>query len=397
MKTIELSADDLPVIELCEQCFGGKSHTLLKDLYNFPVEEDRKNLRMEMEEGIRVGISPFALSDFRIQTDTGAFCFIKPSVRIKEDILEIRLTDVTEYYEQISGHNQLINRYKQLMLTLNEAVWDWNIGEGTIYYSDRWYTMLGYLPGEIEPTFDLWKESLHPEDLDRAVRALDEHISGKTDLYECLYRLRRKDGTWIWVNDRGIRQTGSDGRVRGMIGSHRDVTGEKDIREHLEKMIITDELTGLFNRRHYDAQISDEMLRARRYGSRLSILMIDIDLFKQINDTYGHRSGDIALQTLAGVIKSRIRNTDSAYRLGGEEFMVIAPETDEEQVLIAAERLRKAVSDIVIETEYGSFSFTISLGVTTFNREDTYHTLNERADIALYKSKDAGRNRVTAG
>jgi diguanylate cyclase (GGDEF)-like protein len=180
-----------------------------------------------------------------------------------------------------------------------------------------------------------------------------------------------------------------------MIGSHRDITSEKEIRENLEKMIITDEMTGLFNRRYYDSQINDEMLRAERYNSELSILMIDIDLFKQINDTYGHRAGDFTLKELSKVIKNKIRNTDSAYRTGGEEFMVIAPATNIENAKKAAERLRLAASEIKVDTKYGSFSITISLGITTFLKGDTYASFNERADIALYKSKDSGRNRTS--
>ena len=256
--------------------------------------------------------------------------------------------------------------------------------------------MLDYDIDEISGTFSDWEKNVHPDDLGNALDAIDNHLKDRTPIYENVYRLRKKDGTYIWVQDRGIKQVDEHGEAIRMIGSHRDITGEKENRENrenLEKMIITDELTNLFNRRHYDYQIKDEMLRAERYNGELSILMIEIDLFKQVNDTYGHRAGDIALKELAVVIKKKIRNTDSAFRTGGEEFVVIAPETNEENALKAAERLRKAVSSITIETKYGSFSFTISLGVTTFQKGDNYCTINERADIALYKSKDAGRNR----
>lgn len=363
------------------------------DFFSLIVPEDRNRVLSEIEDSASGDKAVTRLTDFRLKDIHDRLHHINTRAVTDDDSIELVMYDVTEYYDKISEHNDLLGRYEQLMLTLKEAVWDWELESNYVYYSDRWYTMLGYESGELPNSFDSWKDSVHPRDLERAMEALEKHIRGETGLYECTYRMKTKGGSWIWVSDRGVRQVDSEGRARRLIGSHRDITGEKEMREHLEKMIITDEMTGLYNRRHYDAQIRDEILRAERYGTSLSIIMIDIDLFKQINDTYGHRSGDMALKELACAVKGKIRNTDSAFRTGGEEFIVIAPQTDEKSAMKAAERLRTAVSEIVVPTGYGSFSFTISLGITTHVKGDTYGSLNERADIALYKSKDTGRNR----
>jgi diguanylate cyclase (GGDEF)-like protein/PAS domain S-box-containing protein len=305
------------------------------------------------------------------------------------------MTDVNEYYQKLNQNEQIINRYEKLMNTINEGIWDWDVNTGNIFFSRQWYELLGYSDNEIPGTHDFWKESVHPEDLGRVMDAIEKHFSNETPQYDHNYRLKTKKGNYIWVRDRGIKHLNDKGEIERMIGSLCDITSEKKTREKLEKMIITDELTGLFNRRHYDSQISDEILRAERYGSELSIIMIDIDLFKQINDTYGHHAGDIALKDLSAVIGQKIRNTDSAFRTGGEEFIVIATATNLENAMKAAERLRIAANRIKVKTKYGEFSFTISLGVTTFKKGDTYFSLNERVDIALYKSKDLGRNRST--
>lgn len=365
------------------------------DFFSLICVDDLIVFENQLNDTVNNNLTGSGIDDFRIISINNDLKYLKTHIYRVEDLLYLQLLDVTEYYERLKENSELISRYKNLMITLDAAVWDWNIQTGKVYYSARWYEMLGYAGDELSGTLDDWKESVHPDDLDEAMEAINRHLSGKVPIYECTYRLKKKSGDYIWVRDRGIRQIDDEGEVKRMIGSHSDITAGKEIRENLEKMIITDDLTGLFNRRHYDIQLKDEMMRAERYGSRLSIIMIDIDLFKQINDTYGHQAGDKALQELARVIKKKIRNTDSAYRIGGEEFMIIAPQTNEENAVKAAERLRNAVIESRIETKYGSFSFTISLGVTTFTKGDTYCSFNERADIALYRSKDSGRNRTS--
>lgn len=357
--------------------------------------EDRKSFSQELNLNISNASSPFKMANYRIEDDSGNLKSFSITGLIHDNVIDLYMIDVTAYYEEISQHKIMLNRYEQLMRTLKEGVWDWDPSDNKVYYSDHWYELLGYNREEIEPNLESWKQRVHPDDLEKTMKALEEHIQGKTDIYEAFYRMKKKNGDWIWIRDRGIRQLDSCGVVVRLIGSHRDITEEKTVRENLEKMIITDELTSLYNRRHYDKRLDDELLRAERYGSKLSILMIDIDLFKEINDTYGHSAGDAALKELAQTIKNKIRNTDSAYRVGGEEFVVIAPLTDEDSAVRAAERLREAVSSLQINTGYGTFSFTISLGVATFVQGDTHASLNERVDVALYKSKESGRNRVT--
>lgn len=366
------------------------------DFFSLICVEDLIRFESQFEKAVNEKTKRTRLDDFRIININNELKFLQTYIYTHKEKVSLQLCDVTEYYNKIKKNHDIINRYKKLMITLNEAIWDWNIVTGKVYYSSRWSEILGYEKNEIPGTLDEWKDSIHPDDLNQMMDSIKKHISDESSIYECNYRLRKKDGTYIWIHDRGIKQKDIQGKVVRIIGSHRDITLEKENRENLEKMIITDELTGLFNRRHYNSQLRDEMLRAERYNSELSILMIDIDLFKQINDTYGHNAGDRALQKLSEVIINKIRNTDSAYRTGGEEFIVIAPLTNRENAIKAAERLRYAVEEMEIVTKYGTFNFTISLGITTFKKGDTYLKLNERADVALYRSKDRGRNRITA-
>lgn len=164
-------------------------------------------------------------------------------------------------------------------------------------------------------------------------------------------------------------------------------------REALSHMAYKDELTGLYNRRYMDERLTDEMERAVRYGRDLSLIMIDIDHFKKVNDTYGHQRGDQVLAAVAGILKVTSRHMDILCRYGGEEMAFILPETSAEDALIMAEMCCQRIRDNV-EKEAG-IRVTISLGVAGKNREiSTPEDLVAAADRALYRAKETGRNCV---
>lgn len=164
----------------------------------------------------------------------------------------------------------------------------------------------------------------------------------------------------------------------------------------LENLSITDELTGIANRRHFEWRLSEEIERARRYQYPLSALMLDLDHFKQVNDTHGHQVGDLVLQQIAQRLKKVLRRTDFLARYGGEEFIVIAPQTPADRALILAERLRQIIAESPISVSpHLQICITISIGVAVFpEHAQNGNELVRAADEALYKAKQTGRNRV---
>ncbi|HQT27292.1 MAG TPA: sensor domain-containing diguanylate cyclase, partial [Burkholderiales bacterium] len=181
-----------------------------------------------------------------------------------------------------------------------------------------------------------------------------------------------------------------------LVGLGTDISERRMLEEELVHQARTDMLTGLPNRRRFLELAEQELTRAKRYGSLVSILMIDLDEFKSINDIYGHQTGDRVLVKFAEICGKTMRSIDVAGRIGGEEFAVILPETDMIQALDAAERLRQSVASAEMQTEEGSsFSFTASIGVATLSPEqDDLDSLLGSADQALYEAKRSGRNRV---
>lgn len=168
--------------------------------------------------------------------------------------------------------------------------------------------------------------------------------------------------------------------------------------ELLAERAHIDGLTGLWNRAHFDARLEALLSIARRYGRRLSLVLFDIDFFKQINDRFGHPFGDRVLQGIGEVLHQTSRSADSACRYGGEEFALILPETPEDGALLLAERIRERVKQLVFDWHGAPVQVTISAGLASVGPESDYDSdaaaLLERADAALYTAKHAGRDRV---
>lgn len=178
-----------------------------------------------------------------------------------------------------------------------------------------------------------------------------------------------------------------------LLGMMLEITERKQLELELERLATTDRLTQTYNRLKFEEIVRKEIEMARRYGHLLSIIILDIDHFKEVNDTYGHLAGDNVLKAVAGIAKEKIRETDSLVRWGGEEFIIIAPGTNLAGAAELAERIRRSVEDFDFD---GVKTVRISLGVTQFRRHDTENTFLRRADDAMYTAKKKGRNRVEA-
>mgnify|MGYP001765262258 CR=1 FL=1 len=167
--------------------------------------------------------------------------------------------------------------------------------------------------------------------------------------------------------------------------------------DEIYRLTTVDGLTQVFNRRYFEDAIERELSRSRRYARPLSLVLLDIDYFKKINDTFGHLAGDAVLKEVAGVVRSRTRREDVLARYGGEEFALLLPEIDEKGAVQLAEKVRKLVERHAFEFDGETIPVTVSAGVATVQRKsEEPQELIRRADEKLYESKTAGRNRVTA-
>lgn len=226
--------------------------------------------------------------------------------------------------------------------------------------------------------------------------------AGDVNKWQADYLVRTRDGRQIWISDISYPWFDESGRIIGSVGTLRDITErigvENQVKEELAKIAHTDVLTDLANRREFFSRLDNEIKRINRTHSEVSIIIADIDHFKKINDAYGHAAGDQVLIELSAVIKSCLRETDLAARLGGEEFGILLPETPIEGAFWVAERIRLAIArHNFTSADKAPLGCTVSLGVAAAvaGTDIDCTELYKMADTRLYIAKNTGRNQVS--
>jgi diguanylate cyclase (GGDEF)-like protein/PAS domain S-box-containing protein len=276
----------------------------------------------------------------------------------------------------------------------NDGLWDWDLTTNAVWLSDRWYRMLGYEAGELEPNLQTWTRVSHPEDESLAMATLYEHLRGNTPVYECEYRMRTKEGRYIWVLTRGkVVNRDETGRALRMVGTQIDITRRKEAERQIAHMAMHDGLTGLANRMLFHDRLDHALATARRHGNSFAVLACDLDRFKAVNDTLGHPAGDALLRVIADRLRSVIRDGDTVARLGGDEFAIIVGRVDDpEKVSLVAQRVIDAVGQPVdLDGHTANVGVSIGIAIGTGDSTDV-ESVFKRADTALYRAKAAGRN-----
>jgi len=228
---------------------------------------------------------------------------------------------------------------------------------------------------------------------DQLIVALDAAKQGKFSRYDVLAKM----GVDLVPLDFQVGPIyDNSGQIIGLLPTAVDITERKRLEVELKRQAHLDYLTGLPNRRSFMDQGEVELSRTQRYDTSLSVLMLDIDHFKLINDTYGHQAGDLVLKTLATIFQEVLRNVDIIGRMGGEEFAVMLPETDIDQATEVAERLREVILEDEVSLPVGlRINFTVSIGIATLiDKRSNIDMLLYEADKALYRAKHTGRNKV---
>jgi diguanylate cyclase (GGDEF)-like protein/PAS domain S-box-containing protein len=350
-------------------------------------------------------------------TDINLFQTIASNVAIAFQNAQLYQEVQTELSERKRAESALAESQARL-----KAIFD-NAGAGIgvtgldakyIFVNDRWAEMVGYSPGELSnmTIFDL----SHPEDVEMTRDKFTALVNGQIEGYQIENRYRRKDGSYFWatVSSKPIRK--ADGSIETAIGIITDITSLKkaemelinanrllnyqlkeiaELRDKLREQAIRDPLTNLYNRRFMEETLNLEIHRARRSHSLVSLVMMDIDHFKLVNDRFGHKTGDYVLEALGRMLLDNTRKSDVACRYGGEEFLIVLPNTSLEDAARRAEQFRASFEALRVGDKKRPTKATMSIGIACFptHGEDGEQVL-DRADEALYSAKATGRNCV---
>jgi len=293
--------------------------------------------------------------------------------------------------------------YKTLLESTKAIPWkiDWSTMQFA-YIGPQIESLLGWAPASWVSVED-WAARMHPEDRERVVNFCVAQSQAGTD-HEADYRALTREGGYVWIRDVVHVVRNETGEVDSLVGFMFDISERKKTEEELavlqkelEELSFKDGLTGIANRRMFDSILDVEWTHARRNSQSLALVMLDIDYFKQYNDRYGHIQGDDCLKRVARALSSAAtRSRDFLARFGGEEFVLVLPETDEKAALKIAERCRNLIFKEQIPHEHSPvgqlLSVSIGVGVIVPTHQDEPLRFVEDVDKRLYRAKQQGRN-----
>ena len=383
--------------------------------------EPEETVAMQLKDAIHPDDAPLVLPilggapadtmlTYRMRRKDGDYVWVETTGRTVEgaDGQRQRLVIVRDIQARVAAEQRLKAseaRYRLLADHSTDMVFQLDRNLVCQYVSPACQESLGFAPDEMLGA--VWLETIHPEDASQVEQALRALVAGRSNRLSLAHRMQHKDKRWIWVEAqlRAPRDPATDEPI-GVIGALRDISTRKAIEDdlaeatlRLQALVSQDPLTGLANRRAFDAALARECVRARRFDCSVGLVMIDVDWFKPYNDSYGHPSGDECLRLIAQTISRSVCGpSDLAARYGGEEFCVLLPGMDEAGAATIATRILRAVRRLQIAHSGSDYNIvTISAGAAGWSpagADATSEWLVREADRALYEAKKAGRNTV---
>jgi diguanylate cyclase (GGDEF)-like protein/PAS domain S-box-containing protein len=319
----------------------------------------------------------------------------------KETSLESRISELEEVIKQMTkakNDTELLD----LPWVGNLGQWFWMVPSNQVIFNNRKVTNLGYKIEDLPDVvgFDYFTELLHPDDYQRVMQNMRDHMKGLRDSYEVEYRILSSNGDYIWYYDRGkITKRDENGQILVISGIVFDINKNKQLESELKEanerlsiLVNIDSLTGAYNRRYTIEKLDNMIKEIKSSQNSLSLVMLDIDFFKKVNDKFGHFKGDLVLTKIVETINSNIKENYILCRWGGEEFIIILPNTAIEVATDFAEKIRIEIANKPIKSVG---KITASFGVSTYISGDDSSSLINRSDNLMYDSKKQGRNKVT--
>ncbi len=398
---IKSQAFDLALIDFCMPLMNGgeitrfiRSLPHIKDvpviILSAAVEKDIK------KEAIEAGANEFLNKPF----DRNEFMLRVENLLKLRDYSEKSTSQQKSFQNELSRFQETIDEkskhFYYFATASPDGIWDWNFIDDTLYLSDRWKTMIGFKEDELPNALGSWFGRIHPEDLPNLKARIEEQRNGAPDCFQTEYRVRDRQGHYLWMLCRGCGIQDSSGKVTRVAGTQSDIHARKNYELELARNAFYDSLTGLPNRLLFMERLHQAFVQFKRSGiQKFALLFIDLDDFKSVNDRYGHAAGDELLKIMAERFQNSCREADTVARLAGDEFVFLLKQSETfEGIKIFADRLlEKSSKPVKILSQ--TITPSLSIGISFIS--DTHQTIDEilrEGDLALYKAKAAGKKRV---
>lgn len=277
-----------------------------------------------------------------------------------------------------------VYQYKMIVESSPNMLWRAGTDGLCNYFNRTWLEFTGRAMAQ--EMGNGWAEGVHSEDLDYCLKIYLEAFT-KREAFEMVYRLMRHDGEYRWINDNGVPFYDEEGEFQGYIGSCIDIT-EQVRGEAWRYMAQKDGLTGINSRQYFEQIAREEFGKSLRYRKKLCVIMIDIDNFKFFNDHFGHQFGDKVIVTFANILKDNIRNFDILGRYGGDEFIIMLPDTSIEEAQKLIKRIHDKFKHPFQLNEDSSINLSFSEGFGLLEENDTFESLVAKADNEMYNKKN---------
>ncbi|MBZ4667805.1 MAG: diguanylate cyclase/phosphodiesterase with sensor(s) [Defluviitaleaceae bacterium] len=301
--------------------------------------------------------------------------------------------ELRKQVEELEKHrNALAISEQRLELAIEgseNGIWDWDLEKNIFYISPKWKTYLGYEVDEIDDTHEAWRDLLHPDDKNKGISKFYAYIQSPKGSYEHVNRVRCKDGSYKWILTRAKAIKSEDGKVIRVAGSLIDITKVKRLEEKMQKLAYHDQLTKLPNRFLFEERIKTVLNESKAAKRKFALLYMDIDNFKNVNDTLGHSSGDLLIRYIASILRYQIKEPNFVARLGGDEFAIILCDIQNKQDIVNKVQglLKSLRRPWILENQ--EFYISVSIGIAIYPEHgDDLSLLLKNADIAMYFVKN---------
>lgn len=357
--------------------------------YKFPIEFSGKD---KFIGGIIVDITDTKEKEKKIRESYEELSAVYEELTATEEKLRIQYNELQQKEELLRKSEE---RYQLALLASKDGIYDWDIKNNRVFYSETWKKIIGYEGTELPDTYEVLEKLIYPEDRKTVLNVRNKYLNREIDKYNIEYRFRKKDGSYIWIQDSGLAMWDNEGKPIRIIGTYTDINERRKREKTILNMAYYDSLTGLPNRRYFEKKLKNALAFSKNSdkANKGIVIFLDLDNFKNINDTLGHDVGDKLLKIIANKLKEVLRKEETISRFGGDEFLILQPNINTyEEAVESANRIIDIFKDLWILGEHKLY-ITPSIGITVYPDDgDDVNIILRNADTAAYDAKFSGKN-----